>query len=49
MPWNNLPLLFDGTTIGKNSDKEVPSPSFPAGVITSSAWEGWWHDETVSS
>ncbi|WP_432245987.1 hypothetical protein ACRB8A_08960 [Arthrobacter sp. G.S.26] len=43
---NSLSLLLDGRG---NDDGHAfgssANSSFPAGRLTSAAWEGWWHEE----
>ncbi|WP_164468851.1 MULTISPECIES: hypothetical protein [Micrococcaceae] len=45
---NSLSLLLDGR---RNDDGHAfgssAGSSFPAGRLTSAAWEGWWHEEQV--
>jgi hypothetical protein len=43
---SSLTLFLDYR--GKDDDAHSGSvenaPSFPSGELSSSAWEGWWHD-----
>lgn len=32
---------------GGGSGRGNPRPAFPSGPLTSSAWEGWWHDDAT--
>lgn len=46
---NNLNLLLDGR---RSDDSRFPTGAtgnteFPEGQLTSSAWEGWWHEEAA--
>jgi hypothetical protein len=29
----------------RTASAEFPRTEFPSGQLTSSAWEGWWHDD----
>ena len=45
---NTLNLLLDGRRDADRRAKEEPFPeAFPAGRLTSAAWEGWWHEEAA--
>jgi hypothetical protein len=44
--WSSLTLFLDSR---RNDDPQFgdgnANVSFPSGRLTSTAWEGWWHDE----
>ena len=47
MLWSNLGFLLD---FRSNDDEPQAhagrsATEFPSGQLTSSAWEGWWHDD----
>ncbi|MDP9887781.1 hypothetical protein [Pseudarthrobacter enclensis] len=45
---NTLNLLLDGRRDEDRRAREDDSPeAFPAGRLTSAAWEGWWHEEAA--
>lgn len=46
---SSLNLLFDA---GRGEDSCARNagngqPGFPTGQLTSTAWEGWWHDDAA--
>lgn len=46
---NTLNLLLDAR---RNDDNHsyiggTGKPGFPSGELTSSAWEGWWHEDAA--
>lgn len=45
---NSLTLLLDGRRSDDNrSHTGGGHTEFPAGRLTSAAWEGWWHEEAA--
>lgn len=38
---DSLTLLLDGS----GSSPDSAAGAFPAGRLTSEAWEGWWHED----
>ncbi|NUP58066.1 MAG: hypothetical protein HOQ04_11950 [Pseudarthrobacter sp.] len=45
---NTLNLLLEGRRAEDRSAQEgTAREGFPAGQLTSSAWEGWWHEEAA--
>ncbi|GGH91818.1 hypothetical protein ACFFGR_05175 [Arthrobacter liuii] len=50
---NSLNLLLDGRDhearhYGAGAPGEGAAPgTFPAGQLTSAAWEGWWHEDAA--
>jgi hypothetical protein len=47
--WNSLNLLLDAR---RNDDNHSYSggngkTEFPTGQLTSTAWEGWWHEDAA--
>lgn len=46
--WSSLNLFLDPGRNGHNSyNGENADAEFPSGQLTSSAWEGWWHDDAA--
>jgi hypothetical protein len=45
----SLNLLLDGRRSGDNHSHSggTGQTEFPTGQLTSTAWEGWWHEDTV--
>jgi hypothetical protein len=42
---SSLNLLFDG---GRREDGRGSGENeFPTGQLTSTAWEGWWHEDAA--
>ncbi|MDJ0456864.1 hypothetical protein AB0284_13590 [Pseudarthrobacter phenanthrenivorans] len=47
-PLNTLNLLLDGRHDEDRRAREDTSPeAFPAGRLTSAAWEGWWLEDAA--
>lgn len=49
---NSLNLLLDGGRGDEGRNEALPEESattcaFPAGQLTSAAWEGWWHEDAA--
>ncbi|MGX5714697.1 hypothetical protein [Arthrobacter sp. MAHUQ-56] len=45
---NPLNLLLDGRRAeGGRAQEDAARDVFPAGQLTSAAWEGWWHEEAA--
>lgn len=46
---NSLNLFFDARRSEDNHAHSSGSgkPGFPSGRLTSTAWEGWWHDDAA--
>ncbi|SCB91805.1 hypothetical protein GA0061083_1520 [Pseudarthrobacter enclensis] len=42
---DSLTLLLDGRRSGSGSSPDSAAGAFPAGRLTSEAWEGWWHED----
>ncbi|MFF1881852.1 hypothetical protein ACFVVC_10340 [Pseudarthrobacter sp. NPDC058196] len=49
---NSLNLLLDvrrgdGGRSHEGRSEESAARAFPAGQLTSAAWEGWWHEDAA--
>jgi len=43
-----LNLLLDGRRDeDRRAREEAATEAFPAGRLTSAAWEGWWHEDAA--
>ncbi|MHC6595014.1 hypothetical protein [Arthrobacter sp. C152] len=46
--FNTLNLLLDGRRAEEwRAHEDTAREGFPAGQLTSSAWEGWWHEDAA--
>ncbi|CAH0153850.1 hypothetical protein SRABI83_00782 [Arthrobacter sp. Bi83] len=48
--WSSLTLFLDSRRNDDDSSSGggKASSDFPRGQLTSTAWEGWWHDDVAS-
>ncbi|GAB3567219.1 hypothetical protein GCM10027405_27280 [Arthrobacter alkaliphilus] len=50
LPWSRLNVFLDAH---RDDDPQfevgTANTKFPSGQLTSSAWEGWWHDGTITT
>lgn len=48
--WSSLNLFLD---LGRNNHNSngggKADAEFPSGQLTSTAWEGWWHDDDATA
>ncbi len=45
MLWSNFLLDFSPHDDDPQANASKGVTEFPSGQLTSSAWEGWWHDD----